>query len=144
MGEGYRPQSFLIFNVSNTNSVFLPGNQPQQKVLGMPKPSKNAELQITQYEAQGWSVLNHHLSHGSKTKIARLQNTWTALAWSVFWGREDSPTKKNHPRDEVVYVIGVVKGTPWIRLEIFGKSPIQTSRGAVGINVIHSTEAPKK
>ena len=51
MGEGYRPQSFLIFNVSNTNSVFLPGNQPQQKVLECPA-LQNAELQITQYEAQ--------------------------------------------------------------------------------------------
>ena len=69
------------------------------------------------------------------------------LLGRFFWGREDFPYKKK--RNEVVYVIGVVKGTPWIRLEIFAKSTIQTSRGAVGhegglINAIHSTEAAKK
>ena len=222
MGEGYRPQSFLIFNVSNTNSVFLPGNQPQQKVLechSHPKmlscksPSTKLKMVCLKSSPQPW-VQNKNCETSKYLKClagsafpqtglpvgfylrkkvtghaggragpgwARIWLCWARWAvlgrriwpcwacWaglvkvvvSVFWlnwftctvwglcwyhflGEGGFSYKKNHPRDEVVYVIGVVKGTPWIRLEIFGKSSIQTSRGAVGKNAIHSTEAARK
>ena len=93
MGEGYRPQSFLIFNVSNTNSVFLPGNQPQQKVLechSHPKmlscksPSTKLKMVCLKSSPQWWV----------QNKNCETSKYLNCLAGSVFsWGREDSLTK---------------------------------------------------
>lgn len=95
MGEGYRARSLLIFNVSNTISVFLPGNQPRQKVLEYHSPPKmlsckspSTKLKMVCLKSSPQPVQNN------SCETSKYLN---CLAWRI--------PLQTRPRDEVVYTL---------------------------------------